>query len=258
MIIPVLGIAIWCAILVVAISLLPPPVISASAPPTLSLVGLSAHHLCAAICQSPSASWLEDPWSPPPASESRTPPRHVDPAAPISHYGSYLPHLHCRPVSRAPSSLGSTLVCRRPSAASGLHSSGSVRLLVNLVHRLTVSASGSSSTCFAWSRQPFFHHFFLAWLLCGPLLFLGSGSHLAPPAPSPFCLFPGSSLHRLHPDFCSSSSSQVSSLRRNLHLYFKPAFLPTLCLSLSPCHTLSFVLLRSTYMLLIYMTPICC
>ncbi len=36
MIIPVLGIAIWCAILVVAISLLPPPVISASAPPSAS------------------------------------------------------------------------------------------------------------------------------------------------------------------------------------------------------------------------------
>ncbi|KAI2646692.1 Titin [Labeo rohita] len=34
------------------------------------------------VCQLPSASWLEDPSSPPPASESRTPPRPSDPVAP--------------------------------------------------------------------------------------------------------------------------------------------------------------------------------
>ncbi|KAL1249397.1 hypothetical protein QQF64_020402 [Cirrhinus molitorella] len=34
------------------------------------------------VCQSPSASWLEDPSSLPPASESRTPPRPFDPSAP--------------------------------------------------------------------------------------------------------------------------------------------------------------------------------
>ncbi|KAL0158677.1 hypothetical protein M9458_046753, partial [Cirrhinus mrigala] len=34
------------------------------------------------VCQSPSASWLEDPSSPPSASESWTPPRPSDPAAP--------------------------------------------------------------------------------------------------------------------------------------------------------------------------------
>ncbi|KAL0148689.1 hypothetical protein M9458_056016 [Cirrhinus mrigala] len=34
------------------------------------------------VCQSPSASWLEDPSSPPPAFESWTPPRPFDPAAP--------------------------------------------------------------------------------------------------------------------------------------------------------------------------------
>ncbi len=34
------------------------------------------------VCQSPSASWLEDPLSPPPASESRTLPRPFNPAAP--------------------------------------------------------------------------------------------------------------------------------------------------------------------------------
>ncbi|KAI2644811.1 Filamentous hemagglutinin [Labeo rohita] len=35
------------------------------------------------FCQFPSASWLEDPSSPPPASESWTPPRPFDPAAPL-------------------------------------------------------------------------------------------------------------------------------------------------------------------------------
>ncbi|KAI2668447.1 Titin [Labeo rohita] len=34
------------------------------------------------VCQLPLVSWLEDPSSPPPASESRTPPRPSDPAAP--------------------------------------------------------------------------------------------------------------------------------------------------------------------------------
>ncbi|KAL1278541.1 hypothetical protein QQF64_025214 [Cirrhinus molitorella] len=34
------------------------------------------------VCQSPSASWLEDPSPLPPASESRTPPRPFDPSAP--------------------------------------------------------------------------------------------------------------------------------------------------------------------------------
>ncbi|KAL0173702.1 hypothetical protein M9458_029670, partial [Cirrhinus mrigala] len=38
------------------------------------------------VCQSPSASWLEDPSSPPPASESWTPPRPFDPAAPPLHH----------------------------------------------------------------------------------------------------------------------------------------------------------------------------
>ncbi|KAI2655859.1 Opioid growth factor receptor [Labeo rohita] len=44
--------------------------------PTTCAVGLPR------VCQLPSASGLEDPSSPPPASESRTPPRPSDPAAP--------------------------------------------------------------------------------------------------------------------------------------------------------------------------------
>ncbi len=61
---------------------------------------------------------------------------------------------------------------------------------------------------------------------------LGSGSCLAPPAPS--CLFPGSSLCLIHPGLCLSSSSCMSFLCLNLHLYCLPAFLPALCHPLSP------------------------
>ncbi|KAL0177314.1 hypothetical protein M9458_026208, partial [Cirrhinus mrigala] len=62
---------------------------AASVPPPLSPGSPSAHPqptICAVgspqVCQSPSVSWLEDPSSPPPASESWTPPRPFDPAAP--------------------------------------------------------------------------------------------------------------------------------------------------------------------------------
>ncbi|KAL0179180.1 hypothetical protein M9458_024622, partial [Cirrhinus mrigala] len=51
--------------------LLPPPPL-----PSVCAVGSPR------FCQSPSALWLEDPLSSPPASESRTPPLPVDPAAP--------------------------------------------------------------------------------------------------------------------------------------------------------------------------------
>ncbi|KAL0161715.1 hypothetical protein M9458_045440, partial [Cirrhinus mrigala] len=62
---------------------------AASVPPPLSPGSPSAHPqptICAVgspqVCQSPSVSWLEDPSSPPPASESWTPPRPFEPAAP--------------------------------------------------------------------------------------------------------------------------------------------------------------------------------
>ncbi|KAL0190776.1 hypothetical protein M9458_013474, partial [Cirrhinus mrigala] len=58
------------------------------------------------VCQSPSASWLKDPSSTPPASESWTPPRPFDPAAP--------------PGLSAPSSPPSP-VARRPTSSTGLH-----------------------------------------------------------------------------------------------------------------------------------------
>ncbi|KAI2647769.1 Calcium-transporting ATPase type 2C member 1 [Labeo rohita] len=59
---------------------LPSPIFLASAPPPLSHGSPSAHPqptICAVgsprVCHSPSASWLEDPSSPPPASKSWTP-----------------------------------------------------------------------------------------------------------------------------------------------------------------------------------------
>ncbi|KAL0176965.1 hypothetical protein M9458_029295, partial [Cirrhinus mrigala] len=71
------------------LSLLPHPLIPVSATPPLSPDSPTAHPqptICAVgsprVCQFPSASWLEDPSSPPPASESWTPPRPSDPAAP--------------------------------------------------------------------------------------------------------------------------------------------------------------------------------
>ncbi|KAL0150803.1 hypothetical protein M9458_053885 [Cirrhinus mrigala] len=161
--------------------LLSPSIVpAASVPPPLSPGSPSAHPqptICAVgsprFCQSPSASWLEDPSSPPPASES-----------------TGLPH---------PSS--STLVARRPAIASGLHSSSCVlslhptgfigllppsgsasdlcrsgsamelrisasvaralgsalalRILsVSQDHRLSVSASGSTTTCSASNGRP--------------------------------------------------------------------------------------------------------
>ncbi|KAI2645833.1 Protein transport protein SEC31 [Labeo rohita] len=57
------------------------------------------------VCQLPSASGLEDPSSPPPASESRTPPQTLNLRL---HHGSQRPRLHGRPsvhqLHRAPSS----------------------------------------------------------------------------------------------------------------------------------------------------------
>ncbi|KAI2665253.1 DNA topoisomerase 2-alpha [Labeo rohita] len=82
------------------------------------------------ICQSPSASWLEDPSSPPPASESWTLPRPFDPAA--------TPRLSA--PSSPPSPVG-------PPAPPGSIVPPDPR--VALDHRLSVSASGSTSTCSA-------------------------------------------------------------------------------------------------------------
>ncbi|KAL0176613.1 hypothetical protein M9458_028943, partial [Cirrhinus mrigala] len=73
---------------------------SAHPQPTLCAVGSPR------VCQSPSASWLEDPSSSPPASESWILPR---PSGPALHPGSQLPRLHRHPsahqLHQAPSSL---------------------------------------------------------------------------------------------------------------------------------------------------------
>ncbi len=100
LVLTVLEVALWCVWaahtvpkppehpeLPPTLPLLPPPVIPASASPPLRPGSPSAHPqptICAVglpwVCLSPSASWLEDPLSSPPASESWTPPRPFDPA----------------------------------------------------------------------------------------------------------------------------------------------------------------------------------
>ncbi len=91
-----------------------------------------------------------------------------------------------------------------------------------LTHQLSVSASGSSTTCSAalirppgvvspsptMAPPPVGSTF-------GSPLWLCPGSHLATHVPSPSCLFPGSSLHH-HPGFCVPAPSRLSDLRPTL------------------------------------------
>ncbi|KAI2667572.1 IgA FC receptor [Labeo rohita] len=99
---PVLGVIMWCVWATHTIPelstcldfsptfpLLPPPVIPALAPPLLSPGSPLAHPqptICGVgspwVCQSPSASWLEDPVSLLPASEFLAPSLPFDPVAP--------------------------------------------------------------------------------------------------------------------------------------------------------------------------------
>ncbi|KAI2656688.1 ATP-dependent helicase brm [Labeo rohita] len=133
--------------------------------PPLLPVGPSAHPqltICAVgllqVCQSSSASWLEDPSSTPSASESWTPPRPSDPAAPprlslsslvstVARRSTSSTGLH-RPFGSAP-------VCRHPTFASGLHSSGCVSSLrptgsVELLHPSGTVLCRSGSAADLW------------------------------------------------------------------------------------------------------------
>ncbi len=83
-----------------------------NAPPPLSSGSPSAHLQptiykvrAPRFCHPPSSPWLENPSPPPPASEARTPPRTVDPAAPISLAST----VTCR-STRLPCPSGSALV----------------------------------------------------------------------------------------------------------------------------------------------------
>ncbi len=121
-----------------SLPLLPPPPLSSGSPyahpqPTICAVGSPR------VCQSPSASWLEDPLVS--ASESWTPPRPIDPAAPPWLLAPSSPLWPLSPQSTHPS--GSTSVCRRPSVTSGLHSSGCTSSL--RLHQAPPSSSSWSS-----------------------------------------------------------------------------------------------------------------
>ncbi|KAL0160868.1 hypothetical protein M9458_044593, partial [Cirrhinus mrigala] len=175
------------------------------------------------VCQSPSASWLEDPSSLPPATQSWTPPRPFDPAAPpwlsassspplpfspqappgsivppaLSWSIVILPSPHRSiPLALSPSVLchtGSTADLRSSTSASVARALGSaltIRILsVALDHRLSVSTSGSTSTCSTsvalpppWllppSAPPWATIMAAAWVSSGSSC---SGSLLSPP-----------------------------------------------------------------------------
>ncbi len=121
-----------------SLPLLPPPPLSSGSPyahpqPTICAVGSPR------VCQSPSASWLEDPLVS--ASESWTPPRPIDPARSTMAPSSLLSAV--APQSTVHSSSGSASVCRRPSVTSGLHSSGCTSSL--RLHQAPPSSSSRSS-----------------------------------------------------------------------------------------------------------------
>ncbi|KAI2661132.1 Cell surface glycoprotein 1 [Labeo rohita] len=173
-------------------------------PPTLPLLPMStsvcaplspdrpsAHPQCSTcavgsprVCQLPSVSGLEDPSSPPPASESRTPPQPSDPAAP--------------PRLSVPSSPSSPVGPPAPPGSLPLPGSLALRLRLGLLHqRLRLRRSAP------WSRQPFLHHgSSLRRLHRGSTSWLRSGSLYASPAPGSSCFLLGSSHLRHPPGLC--------------------------------------------------------
>ncbi|KAI2650018.1 Streptococcal surface protein B [Labeo rohita] len=139
---------------------------SAHPQPTISALGSLR------VCQSSLASWLEDPLSLPPASESHTPPRPINPAAPPWFPAPSSPPWPVSPPApsgsiRLPRPSDSSLVSRRPSAASGLYSTPSVGSTMGHLHgcRLGPSASSCSKSLLSPS-----------WLLLFPPLFLPPSS----------------------------------------------------------------------------------
>ncbi|KAL0203937.1 hypothetical protein M9458_001955, partial [Cirrhinus mrigala] len=106
--------------------------------------------------------------------------------------------------------LGPPVASAPPRPSGGIGSTSAIRiLLVTLAHRLSVSTSGSSTTCSTAYPPP--------WLL-------SLSAPLAPPTSSPSCRLPGSSLHLVHP---SASCFLLGSFVHRLH--------PGLCSSFHPC-----------------------
>ncbi len=122
------------------------------------------------LCQSPSASRLEDALSSPPASESRTSPQSVDPAAPPWLLAPSSPLWPISPpgppgslVPPAPPWLVVDHLSHRDSTPPAApRPSGSVRLLPpSQQGQQTEAKSSTCSTAIVrppWSRQPFLHH----------------------------------------------------------------------------------------------------
>ncbi len=213
-----------------------PAIPAASAPPPLAAVSPSAHPqttICALdsprVCQSPLASWLEDPLSPPPASESWTPPRPFDPVAPpwllapssppwsvVDHppprdstpQATSRPSCSVRLFFPASSNLGPQLFWLHHGLPDPHLRLGRRRHLLLLGPPDPQCHPGSSALRLhyglhrhllrrrrlaPWICLPFCHHgSALHQLYRGPLSWLWPGSHLATPsAPFPFCRHPG-------------------------------------------------------------------
>ncbi|KAI2649884.1 putative lysophospholipase [Labeo rohita] len=207
------------------------------------------------ICHSPSASWLEDPSFPPPASESWTLPHSSDPAAPPRLLCSLVSTVAHQPTSSTglPHPSGSALVGRCPAIASGLRlclgapshwlrwappflqlrlsnlSLGLISLALRILGdalscRLSVSTSTFSAAVGrppgvvspSFTIAPPPGSLGLAWLL---LLRVPSVSFLRLIHPGPFCLLLGSSLHCHHPGLCLLSTSRESVLCQSLLLH---------------------------------------
>ncbi|KAI2649863.1 Leucine-rich repeat-containing G-protein coupled receptor 5 [Labeo rohita] len=134
------------------------------------------------------------------------------------HLGPLTQRLHW--LHRAPSFLQLRLGLSSTICHLGIHSSGSASSLW-LCQALPWAPPPPAPlpSVGRWSHQPFLHDgFSLRWLHCESPLRLWPGSHLAPPAPSPSCFLPGSSLRHLQPGLCLSSSSRVSVLLSRLLL----------------------------------------
>ncbi len=163
--------------------------------------------------------------------------------------------------ARLPRPSGSALVCRQPSFASGLSYSSlcsalSLRILsVALAHRLSVSTSDSTTTCYAavgWPPGVSSPSFTMAPLPVGSTMGRHHGCSLGPDwllllqVPSASVLAPPSIWSALAPTVSSVAPSIFTTLDSVDHPPPRcpssarastwTAFLPALCCPLSPSH----------------------
>ncbi|KAI2655979.1 Muscle M-line assembly protein unc-89 [Labeo rohita] len=150
------------------------------------------------VCQSPSVYWLEDSLSPPPASESRTPPQPIGSTMAASSLISAVTWQSlqlCLGLASTILHLGTPLLRLR---LVPLAPSGSDRLLHPFSSTFVLCYSGSTVAPRIHTStigQPFLlHGSSLCQLHRGPSSWLWPGSRLDSPVASPSCRLPGSSV----------------------------------------------------------------